>query len=594
MTMSLHHHDGSELRLGHVTNSIAARERADRIDATLGITTERFDGPAASGLPAAWVTCDVIVSHLALGATTRLIAPLLHAKASDPGVVVLDEGGHFAVALLGGHARSANRVAHAIAEAIDARAVVTTATDSLGYPALDTLGWPFTGDVAAVTRALLDGAPVDIDNPANWPLPELPENASPAASGAAGRVLITDMDPRVARTGTLPTVVLSPPSLLVGMGCNRGTPLAELRAHLEEVLETNLLARASIAALVTAQVKADEEGLVALAGELGVPLRTFAAEQLATAHVPTPSAIVQAEVGTPSVAEASVVTAGARLIVPKHKTSESTVAIGRREPQGRLTVVGIGPGAADLITPRARSAVTQAGVVVGYTVYVDQVRGMLSPGTRVFASGMGTEESRARTALEQARAGYTVALVCSGDPAIYAMASPTLQVAAADIDEGRGAVAIDIVPGVTASLASSAVLGAPLGHDHVTLSLSDLHTDWRAIERRARAAAEGDFVTVLYNPRSRTRTWQLPTVLEIMAEHRPPSTPVAVVENASRPEQRVVQSTLAQFDACEVTMFGMVVIGSSTTRFLDLGGVGGVGGGRDVIVTPRDYDWMEE
>lgn len=196
------------------------------------------------------------------------------------------------------------------------------------------------------------------------------------------------------------------------------------------------------------------------------------------------------------------------------------------------------------------------------------------------ATKMGTEEERTASAIDAARAGENVALVCGGDPAIYAMASPVLE-------QGTDGVDVDIVPGVTASLAVSAILGAPLGHDHATISLSDLHTPWESIERRLHGAAVGDFVTVLYNPRSRKRLRHLPRALEILGEHRPPSTPVAVVQQAERRRQRVIMSTLSEFQPEWVDMNSLVVVGSSTTKYVTSGG------GRRLIVTPRDYQWME-
>jgi cobalt-precorrin 5A hydrolase/precorrin-3B C17-methyltransferase len=134
---------------------------------------------------------------------------------------------------------------------------------------------------------------------------------------------------------------------------------------------------------------------------------------------------------------------------------------------------------------------------------------------------------------------------------------------------------------VTANLAAAALLGAPLGHDHALISLSDLHTPWEAIERRVRAAAEGDLVVTFYNPRSRDRGWQLPKALALLAEHRPPTTPVGVVRNASRPGQRVTLGTLADLDVDAVDMLSVVVVGSTNSRVV---------AGR--MVTPRGYRWM--
>lgn len=565
--------------IGQVTNSPAARRQADRIDQVLGRDTLRFDGPASTGLPAAWQSCDLIVSHLALGATTRIIAPLLVSKAQDPGVVVVDEAGRFAVPLVGGHSGAANALARVLAEGLGATAVLTTATDALGLPALDTLGWPWSGDLARVTRAILDGRPVRLDRTSPWPLPPLPDNVSEDCAAPRAQVVVTDLAAGPVAGPGLPRVVVHPQSLVAGMGCNRGTSTQRLATLLTETLEEAGLSPDSLAALVSADIKAAEPGLVALATALGVPLVTYAADTLAGQPVPSPSAVVDGHVGTPSVAEASVLAHGAELVIGKRRTPEATCAIGRIPPRGRLSVVGLGPGARDLVTPRAREAVTSAAVVVGYAPYVEQIRDLLSPGTQVYSSGMGTEEARTCYAIARAREGRRVALVCSGDPALYAMASPVLE-------QGTDGIDVDIVPGVTASLAVSAILGAPLGHDHVTLSLSDLHTDWPTIERRLHAAAEGDFVVVLYNPRSRTRTTQLPRALEILGAHRPPDTPVAAVHEACRPDQRTYLATLATFDPTRVDMNSLVVVGSSTTRYTTSGA------GRRVMVTPRDYTWM--
>ena len=601
--------------IGQVTSGAASRARAERIDAILGTSTVRYDEGAVAGLPKAWSECDLIVSHLALGATTRIIAPLLESKRTDPGVVVIDEAGRFAVPLVGGHAGGGNALAARIAEGLDATAVLTTATDSLGVPALDTLGWSYSGDVAEVTRAILDGHPVRLVRTQPWPLPALPVNVSEVSddersriksgmTGApVGAIVVSDeLDPPLTRgldkldqragqglddldqrrhdQQGLPTVVLRPPSLVAGMGCNRGTSVGHLEQLLRVTLATAGLAVESLTALTSVDAKADEGGLIELADRLRVPFVTFPSDELAGHSVPSPSEHALAAVGTPSVAEASVLARGADLIVPKQRTREATCAIGRLPATGHLAVVGLGPGARDLTTPRAQDAIRNASVIVGYKPYVDQVTDLIRPGTEVHASGMGSEEARTALAIAKAREGRNVVLVCSGDPAIYAMASPTLE-------QGTEGIEVEIVPGVTASLAVSAILGAPLGHDHATISLSDLHTSWENIEKRLRAAAEADLVTVLYNPRSRTRLMHLPRALEIFAGHRPTTTPVAVVEEACRPGQKISCATLADFDPAWVNMNSLVVIGSSTTRYLP------TGRGETVMVTPRDYRWMD-
>lgn len=184
----------------------------------------------------------------------------------------------------------------------------------------------------------------------------------------------------------------------------------------------------SIAELATVDAKAQEPGIVAAAERLGVPLVSYSAEELAAVEVPNPSDAPLAAVGTPSVAEAAALIGGGELLVPKRKSAArpamATCAVVRRPARGRLAVVGLGPGARDLLTPRAKAELRRASVLVGLDQYVDQIRDLLRPGTRVLESGLGAEEERARTAVEEARKGQAVALIGSGDAGVYAMASP--------------------------------------------------------------------------------------------------------------------------------------------------------------------------
>ncbi|HYV58771.1 MAG TPA: precorrin-3B C(17)-methyltransferase, partial [Acidimicrobiia bacterium] len=281
--------------------------------------------------------------------------------------------------------------------------------------------------------------------------------------------------------------------------------------------------------------------------------------------------------GTPSVAEAAALLAAgadAELVVPKRANAVATVAIARRaRPPGRLRIVGLGPGAPALRTSVAVAAVRHAQVVIGYGPYVDACADLLQPHHEVLRSPIGEEVLRAKQALAEAGGGREVALVCSGDPGVYAMAAVALGLAADAPD-----VEIEIVPGVTAALASAAAAGAPLGHDFATISLSDLLTPWDAIERRLRAAAVADFAIALYNPRSERRTWQLDAARRILLEHRPPATPVAVVTDASRADEQIHVTTLTDMDPASAGMTSCVLIGTSSTRVV---------GGR--MVTPRGY-----
>ena len=531
-------------------------------------------GNAAATVRERWAGVDGLVLFLASGAAVRIVAPLLADKATDPAVVCVDEAGHFAVALCGGHARGANELARVVAAELGATPVVTTATDSVGLAPLDRLpGLVAAGDVAGVTAALLDGRPPLVVNELGWPLPAvLAHGSGSVPERNAGPELVVVTDRAVPRTPGL--VALHPPSLVVGVGAATDASPAESAALLERALAEAGLARASVAEVATIDRRAADPVVT----HLRLPVRAFAAEQLAGVAVPSPSDVVAAAVGTPSVAEAAALLAagpGAELVVGKLASASATVAVARRRrPRGRLTVVGLGPGGAEHRTPAAEAAVRDAEVVIGYGPYVDACADLLGPAHEVVRSPIGDEVVRAKTALAEAGAGRRVALVSSGDPGVYAMATVVLERVAEEASD----VDIDVVPGVTAALAAASLLGAPLAHDHAMISLSDLLTPWSAIEARLRAAAAADLVVALYNPRSSGRSWQLDAARRVLLEHRSPETPVGVVTDATRPGEQVALTTLGGLDPDTVGMTTCVVVGSSATT---------VTGGR--MVTPRGY-----
>ena len=236
-------------------------------------------------------------------------------------------------------------------------------------------------------------------------------------------------------------------------------------------------------------------------------------------------------------------------------------------------VVGLGPGGPQFLTAQAQSALTQAEVLCGYTVYLDLVRPFF-PEKEFYSTGMTREIDRCRWALETARTGRTVALVCSGDAGVYGMASPLLELA-----QEYPTVTVEIVPGLTAALSGGAVLGAPLAHDFCVISLSDRLTDWAVIEKRLAAAAMGDFCVALYNPSSKGRPDYLARAVHILLEHgKSPDTVCGLVRNIGRDGQTHQLMTLAQLETVPVDMFTTVFIGNADTRELN---------GR--MVTPRGY-----
>jgi cobalt-precorrin 5A hydrolase/precorrin-3B C17-methyltransferase len=532
-----------------------------------------YEGKPREALQRAWKECDGIVLFLAVGAAVRIAAALLEDKRRDPGVVCVDDAGRFAVALIGGHGGGANALAGRVADTLGATPVVTTASDAAGVPALDSLGARLgfemedDSDLAAVGAALVSGDRVNLVSGVRWPLGPLPENVVRAEDPEPPVILISDHIVGVPR----PAVTYRPPSLVVGVGCSRGAGVGEILALIRSSLAEAGLAIKSIASLASIEAKSEEWGLLAAAEELGVPLRFYNAEALSAVEVPNPSPVVESAVGTPSVAEASVLASGAGLLVEKQKSENATFAVGRLPVRGRLFLVSLGPGEDVLIPPLAREALAASELVIGLEQFVDRVRHLLRPGTRVSTPPLGSEIERAKEALAEAHAGGSVALVSSGDVGVYAMASPALELANEEVD-------VIVVPGVTAAQAAASLLGSPLGHDHCSISLSDLLTPWEVIRERVRAAAEADFVVSLYNPRSKGRDWQLGKAREILLEHRSPDTPVGIVRDAYRAGQMVILTDLGSLRPEDVNMLTTVIVGNSQTE---------IRAGR--MVTPRGY-----
>jgi len=246
---------------------------------------------------------------------------------------------------------------------------------------------------------------------------------------------------------------------------------------------------------------------------------------------------------------------------------------------GRVDVVGLGPAGRDWLTPQAMAVLAAADDIVGYAAYVDRVP--RNPRQQRHGSDNRAEAQRAEFALDLALRGRRVAVVSSGDPGVFAMASVVLEAAAAD--ERFADVPVDVVPGITAAQAVASQAGAPLGHDYVVLSLSDRLKPWEVIARRLEAAAAGDFAIAIYNPASVSRRRQLADARELLLAHRDPETPVVVGRAVGTPGQQVTVTTLGGLDPDQVDMQCLLIVGSSQTRVVR----GGTGAAR--VITPRRY-----
>ena len=534
------------------------------------------------------------VGLCAAGILIRLLADQLHDKHSEPPVVMVTEAGNF-VPLLGGH-HGANRLAQDLAEAGAGFALISTASDAaLGAVVEDPApGYALTNPEHAATfqQRLAGGEAANgVRVEGDWPLrSDGPARENPAAIlslGTEGEGGETHL--RYCRR-----------DLVLGLGCERGADPEAMTMAVIEALEQAGVDPLALAGIASVDLKQDEPALARLSERLGLPLRFFSAEALAGVSVPNPSSVVEAEIGTPSVAEAAALLgagdrgeSAAALVLEKQKFGIGTLALARaREaitdfeavgtPRGRLQLIGLGPGRADWRLSGTAAALRSADHLVGYGYYTDQVQPL--PHQQVHTFALGEEEQRCQFALDLATTGVSVALICSGDAGVYAMGALTFELAARAEDRRVQAVDIQAHPGVSAMFGAAARLGAPLGHDFCAVSLSDLMTPWSVIERRLQGAASADFVVCFYNPVSLKRDWQLAAARDILLAHRPAETPVVICRQIGRAEESYTHRDLGSLDPADVDMFCMVMVGSSQTRRFQP-----VKNGPTHLFTPRGY-----
>ncbi len=534
-----------------------------------------------------------IVAIMATGAIIRLLAPVLDDKASEPPVLSLSEDGAFVVPLLGGH-HGGNDLARDIAALLKAQAAITTAGDIRFGVALDAppTGYMLANPQAAkkVMAELVNGATARLQGEAQW----LSASRIPFADDGKVTLAVTHL---ASEPGEM-ELIYHPANLVLGMGFERGADIADAIALAERALSQGGYAPQSLACVASLDVKADEAAIHAVAAHFGVPVRFFNVATLAsqTSRLANPSDIVFAEVGVYGVAEGAALagagSAGA-LLVEKIKTKSATAALAScpsvidpatlGRARGKLFVVGIGPGGEGWRSPEVSRMIASSTDLVGYSLYLDLL-GSLAKGKTRHDFDLGKEEARVVHAMELAGTGKNVALVCSGDAGIYAMATLVFELLEkGGISDGAMRIEVEVSPGISALQGAAARAGAPLGHDFCTISLSDLLTPLEDIKRRVSAAGEGDFVIAFYNPVSIKRRTQLAWARDRLLEFRPASTPVILATNLGRPGERIRVVGLGELNVDDVDMLTVVVVGSSQTRTVTMGD------GKTWVYTPRGY-----
>ena len=481
-----------------------------------------------------------LIALCAAGIVIRTLAPLLLEKGEEPAVLAVAEDGSAVVPLLGGLG-GVNVMAREIAAALNVAAAITTSGElrfgtcllnpPAGYELADLeLGKRFVSDLLAGESVRIEGAAPWLDQ-ANLPQDQQARLAIHVGSAE--------------RTPAAHELLIYPKN--VSVSCKPGAQLAErVRAALHEAG----IALQSLACLLASDTQMAEATLHEAALELGVPLRFASVAQ-----------------------DADIVINVAELPLDLSQ-------VGR--VRGRLAVIGLGPGAAELMVPAVKTELARCTDVLGYETYV-RMAGPFRDDQVQHCTDNREEMQRARHAFELAAQGRSVVVVSSGDPGVFAMAAAVIEALHESSDPTWHQVDLQILPGVSASLATAAQAGAPLGHDFCVMSLSDNLKPWSIIEKRLDLASQADLALAFYNPISRSRPWQLGRALEIVARHRTPETPVVLGRDIGRPGQTLRVTTLGQLTPDQVDMRTMVLIGSSTTVTFPRAG------GGEWVYTPRWY-----
>ncbi|GIT73157.1 MAG: precorrin-3B C(17)-methyltransferase [Pseudomonadota bacterium] len=578
-----------------------------------------------------------IVGVCASAVLIRGVAKSISDKKTEPALVAVAEDGSAVVPLLGGH-HGANDMARKISELLGVDPAITTSGDIRFGIALDEPPEGFVlanpEDVKEFSVSMLAGESLMISSDENhssldyvrgnktigsdhkqvfynW----LKVSNLPFSAFENLQISLTSK----AVSGSKEHLVYHPKTIVVGVGCERGTDPEELISLVRNTLKKNMIAPESVAVVVSIDLKSDEPAIHALTEKLvdkpgeSSPARFFDAAVLEeqTPKLRNPSKAVFKEVGCHGVAEGAALAAAGKsgkLVIPKKKSKHATCAVAESaelidpqktgKSQGTLFIVGTGPGSPKWRLPEAQEMLKNSSDWVGYGLYLDLIADLNKnrfgkEKHRLHRFELGQEEKRVRHALNLAAQGKIVALISSGDPGIYAMATLVFEMLERTDTESEKhsewrRIRVVSTPGISAMQAAGAIAGAPLGHDFCSISLSDLLTPWDTIKSRIIAAVRSDFVIAFYNPVSSKRINQLSEAHEILMKHRSPDTPVILAHNLGRSGERVNVVTLACMEPSEVNMLTVVIVGSSQSKKIQLPN------GVVRVYTPRGYQKIQD
>ena len=548
-----------------------------------------------------WPELDLIIFIGSIAASIRIINSFLTSKDQDPGVIVIDNKCSKIVPLIGLHQSNAQNIAFQIANLFGGQIIETNNSNDQSILNLDSFGnqwgWKRSGTIKNWSKIVINQAKNE-----EIFCKQLSGNSLWKNSESGGIINQIYENETEKPDSTFHVSIFKnhattwhPPVLWIGIGCERNTSKELIANSLNNFLESENLSHHSIAGFATINIKKDEKGILELAEENNLPIKFFTKEDLSKIIVPNPSTVVQKEIGTSSVAEASCLLAAgeeSKLLkekrifknkkdFPTTKSGAVTIAVAESKNQyyptnGEIHIIGSGPGDISFLTNNARKALSKCTVWIGYKMYLDLIKPLKRSDQILIESKLTEEKKRCRKAIKLAEEGIKVALISSGESGFYGMAGLLLELLQKIKKEYRPY--FEVHPGISSVQLAAALSGAPLMNDFCSISLSNKLTPWSLIEKRIEGALLGDFVIALFNPQSMERNWQLKSVIDLCLKSRQSDTPVLIARQVGREYQSKKFFTLNTIPFKEIDMLSIIIIGNSKTTLID-----------EIFLTPRGY-----
>ncbi|KGF91333.1 MULTISPECIES: precorrin-3B C(17)-methyltransferase [Prochlorococcus] len=547
-----------------------------------------------------WENLDLIIFIGSIGASIRLINSFLTTKDKDPGVIVIDKKGSKIIPIIGSHQSNTQNIAFQISNLFGGKIIETNNSNDQNNLNIDSFGkqwgWKRSGESKDWSKLVIQQA-----NNEEIFCKQLSGNILWRNSESSRHIkYLVETDPYL-ESSTFDISVYThhkktwhPSTLWVGIGCERNTSKELIANSLNKFFKSSYLSQHSIAGFATIDIKKDEKGILELAEENNVPVKFFSKEDLSKVIVPNPSNVVQKEIGTSSVAEASCLLAAgeeSKLLQEKRifknedlstiKSGAVTIAIAESKNQyypanGEIHIIGSGPGDISFLTNNARKALSKCTVWIGYKMYLDLIEPLKRSDQVLIESKLTEEKKRCNKAIKLAEQGIKVALISSGESGFYGMAGLLLELLQKIKKEYRPY--FEVHPGISSVQLAAALSGAPLINDFCSISLSNKLTPWSLIEKRIEGALLGDFVIVFFNPQSTERNWQLKSATDLCLKFRQGDTPVLIARQVGRENQSKKFFTLKTIPFKEIDMLSIIIIGNSQTTLMD-----------EIFLTSRGY-----